>query len=167
MQGVKMKLDKVEDLLEDIFSIPDQAIAIEKEWLEITDLFAASIAKAADLLVIQTYSDRYQGCQPYLQICYEDDRAMTIEAVSNRFLNQRLSLDAQNTMAELGWELKNEPGLPNYLIFLRSEEADPQFIAQLFTKTLRDVYGIAPSDTIEISERSGIWPQDNEGVEHE
>jgi hypothetical protein len=92
---------------------------------------------------------------------------MTIEAVSNRFLNQRLSLDAQNTMAELGWELKNEPGLPNYLIFLRSEEADPQFIAQLFTKTLRDVYGIAPSDTIEISERSGIWPQDNEGVEHE
>lgn len=162
-----MKLNNVEELLEDIFSIPDQAITIEKEWLEIKDLFASSIARADDLLIIQTYSDRYQGCQPYLQICYEDDRAMTIEAVSNRFLNQPLSLDAQNTMAELGWELKNEPGLPNYLIFLRSEEADPQFIAQLFTKTLRDVYGIAPSDTIEISERSGVWPQENEGVQHE
>jgi len=167
MQGVKMKLDKVEDLLEDIFSIPDQAIAIEKEWLEITDLFASSIARADDLLIIQTYSDRYQGCQPYLQICYEDDRAMTIEAVSNRFLQQPLSLDAQNTMKELGWELKDEPGLPNYLMFLRKEEANPHFIAQIFTRTLRDVYGIAPSDTIEISERSGIWPEENEGVQHE
>ena len=162
-----MKLDKVEDLLEDIFSIPDQAIAIEKEWLEITDLFATSIAKADDLLIIQTYSDRYQGCQPYLQICYEDDRAMTIEAVSNRFLNQPLSLDAQNTMVELGWELSNEAGFPNYFKFLNRDYAEPQIVAQLFTKTLRDVYGIAPSDTIEIMERDGIWPSENEEAGYE
>lgn len=162
-----MKLDKVEDLLEDIFSIPDQAITIEKEWLEIKDLFASSIARANDLLIIQTYSDRYQGCQPYLQICYEDDRAMTIEAVSNRFLNQPLSLDAQNTMAELGWELSNEAGFPNYFKFLRREDADPQIVAQLFTKTLRNVYGIVPSDTIEIMERDGIWPSESEEVGNE
>ena len=162
-----MKLDKVEDLLEDIFSIPDQAIAIEKEWLEITDLFATSIAKADDLLIIQTYSDRYQGCQPYLQICYEDDRAMTIEAVSNRFLNQPLSIDAQNTMAELGWTLSDDDGLPNYMQFLNKENADSIVIAQLFAKTFRDVYGISTSDIIEIGEGSGIWPNESEEAGYE
>ena len=159
-----MKLEKVDDLLADIFSVPENAIAIAAEWLDITNLFATAIARADDLLIIQTYSDRYQGCQPYLQICYEDDRAMTIEAVSNRFLNQPLSLDAQNTMAELGWELSDETGFPNYFKFLNRDYAEPEIVAQLFTKTLRDVYGIAPSDTIEIMERDGIWPQKDEEV---
>ena len=162
-----MKLEKVDDLLADIFSVPENAIAIAAEWLDITNLFATAIARADDLLIIQTYSDRYQGCQPYLQICYEDDRAMTIEAVSNRFLNQPLSLDAQNTMAELGWDLSNEAGFPNYFKFLNRDYAEPQIVAQLFTKTLRDVYGIAPSDTIEIMERDGIWPSESEEAGYE
>lgn len=162
-----MKLEKVDDLLADIFSVPENAIAIAAEWLDITNLFATAIARADDLLIIQTYSDRYQGCQPYLQICYEDDRAMTIEAVSNRFLNQPLSLDAQNTMAELGWELSDETGFPNYFKFLNRDYAEPEIVAQLFTKTLRDVYGIIPSDTIEIMERDGIWPSESEDVSNE
>ena len=92
---------------------------------------------------------------------------MTIEAVSNRFLNQPLSLDAQNTMAELGWDLSNEAGFPNYFKFLNRDYAEPQIVAQLFTKTLRDVYGIAPSDTIEIMERDGIWPSESEEAGYE
>lgn len=162
-----MKLNNVEDLLEDIFSIPDQAIAIEKEWLEITNLLETAIAHADDLLIIQTYSDRYTHCKPYLQICYEDDRAMTIEAVSNKFLTPPLSPDAQNTMAELGWELSDDPGFPNYFKFLNKDYAEPQIVAQLFTKTLRDVYGIAPSDTIEIMERDGVWPSATEEAGYE
>lgn len=157
-----MNLETVEDLLQDIFSLSDSSVAVAKRWLEITDTFVAAIAHADDLLVIQINSDRYGGCQPYLQICYEDDRAMTIEAVSNRFLQPPLSLDAQNTMIELGWELSDEKGLPNYFKFLNKESAQPQVIAQLFTKTLRDVYGISHSDTIEIMERDGVWPSESE-----
>ena len=157
-----MKLENVEDLLQDIFEVSEQGLEIEKFWLETTKILYTAIAHADDLLVIQTESERYEGCQPYLQICYEDDRAMTIEAVSNKFLDQPLSIDAQNTMTELGWTLSDDEGLPNYMQFLIRENADSMVIAQLFTKTLRDVYGISTSDSIEISTGSGFWPKENE-----
>ncbi len=157
-----MKLNKVEDLLQDIFEVSEQGLEIEKFWLETTNVLAAAIAHADDLLVIQTASERYKGCQPYLQICYEDDRAMTIEAVSNKFLDQPLSIDAQNTMAELGWTLSDEEGMPNYTQFLTRENADAMVVGQLFAKTLRDVYGISTSDIIQIGEGSGIWPSEDE-----
>jgi hypothetical protein len=65
-------------------------------------------------------------------------------------------------MAELGWTLSDEEGLPNYMQFLIRENADSMVVAQLFAKTLRDVYGISTSDSIAISKRTGFWPKDNE-----
>ena len=152
-----MTIDNVDQLIQSIFEIPEDAVKSASDWLEITRLLAEFIAKADDLLVIQTYSDRYETCHPYLQICYEDDRAMTIEAVSNKFLRPKLSIDAQNTMLELGWELSDDPNLPNYFKFLHKEEATSDYVAQLFTMTLRCVYGIATDDTIEISTGKGVW----------
>ena len=152
-----MTIDNVDQLIQSIFEIPEDAVKSASDWLEITRLLAEFIAKADDLLVIQTYSDRYETCHPYLQICYEDDRAMTIEAVSNKFLRPKLSIDAQNTMLELGWELSDDPNLPNYFKFLHKEYATPDYVAQLFTMTLRCVYGIGTDDTIEISTGKGVW----------
>jgi hypothetical protein len=74
-----------------------------------------------------------------------------------------LSVDAQNTMNEFGWELSEEENMPNYFKFLHKENADPQVVAELFTKTLRQVYGITPSDNIEVRAGQGIWSnQDSE-----
>lgn len=156
-----MKIANVDQLIESIFELPKEALVLAEEWLSITKLFAEAIAKADDLLIIQTHSDRYEGCHPYLQICYEDDGAMTIEAVSNRFLMPPLSPDAQNTMSELGWELSDEPGLPNYFIFLHKEDAQPEIVAELFTKTLRLAYGIQVDDPLEISTARGVWSSDD------
>lgn len=156
-------MNNVDQLIEDILGVPEQAVTVAQEWLEITRLFADMIEAANDLLIIQTYSKRYTNCHPYLQICYEDDRAMTIEAVSNKFLRPMLSIDAQNTMNELGWDLSEEENMPNYFKFLHKEDADPQVVAELFTRTLRQVYGITPSDTIEVRTGKGIWSnQDSE-----
>ena len=152
-----MTIDNVDQLIQSIFEIPEDAVKSARDWLEITRLLAEFIAKADDLLVIQTYSERYETCHPYLQICFEDDRAMTIEAVSNKFLRPKLSIDAQNTMFELGWELSDDPNLPNYFKFLHKEDATPDYVAQLFTMTLRCAYGIDTDDTIEISTGKGIW----------
>jgi hypothetical protein len=162
-----MKIDNVDDLLVDILGVPDNAIAEEQWWLDTTKLFADAIAAAKDILVIDASSDRFNDGHPYLQICYEDDGAMTIEAVSSKFLDPGLSLDAQNTLAELGWQFTNEEKSPNYFQFLHTEEADPKIVAELFTRTFRSVYGITPSDTIEISMGKGIWPSESEEVEHE
>lgn len=152
-----MKIDTVDQFIQSIFEIPDNAVNIAEGLLEITNLFTKVISKADDLLIIQTHSDRYETCHPYLQICYEDDRAMTIEAVSNKFLRPQLSIDAQNTMLELGWELSDEPNFPNYLKFLHKEDACPNYVAQLFSRTLRCAYGVTAADMIEISTGKGVW----------
>ncbi len=152
-----MKIDNVDQLLENILEIPSDAVEIAEEWLSITRLLAEWIEKADDLLIIQTHSGRYTSCHPYLQICYEDDRAMTIEAVSNNFLRPQLPIDAQNTMLELGWELTEEPGLPNYFQFLHKEDASPLQLAELFTLTLRNAYGITLEDAIEVCTGKGVW----------
>ena len=161
-----MKIDNVDDLLVDILSVPDHAVHDAKGWLEITEMFEKAIAAADDLLIIDTETDHYEDCQPYLQICFEDDGAMTIEAVSNQFLKPGLSPDAQNSMAELGWQLSNERS-PNYFQFLLKDDAHPMVIARLFAQTLRIVYGITPADTIEVSLGKGLWPSESEEAGHE
>ena len=156
-----MKIDNVDDLLEDILGVPDYAMKEANGWLEITEMFEKAISSADDLLIIDTETNRYEGCQPYLQICYEDDGAMTIEAVSNKFLSPALPPDAQNSLAELGWQLSEEEGLPNYFQFLHKEEADPKIIAQLFAQTFRTVYGVTPSDSFDIRQGYGLAERNN------
>jgi hypothetical protein len=161
-----MKIDNVDDLLVDILSVPDHAVHDAKGWLEITEMFEKAIAVADDLLIIDTETDHYEDCQPYLQICFEDDGAMTIEAVSNQFLKPGLSPDAQNSMTELGWQLSDERS-PNYFQFLLKDDAHPKVIARLFAQTLRIIYGITPADTIEVSLGKGLWPSESEEAGHE
>ena len=156
-----MKIDNVDDLLIDILGVPDHALKEAEGWLEITKLFEKAISSANDLLVIDTETTHYEDCQPYLQICYEDDGAMTIEAVSSKFLSPALSPDAQNSLAELGWQLSEEEGSPNYFQFLHKEEADPKIIAQLFAQTFRTVYGVTPSDSFDIRQGYGLTKRNN------
>ncbi len=159
-RGKKMGIENVDQLIEDIFEIPSNAAEIAEVWLSITAQLSTFIESSNDLLIVQTNSSLYETCHPYLQICYEDDGAITIEAVSNKFLRPELSIDAQNTMLELGWELSDESALPNYFRFLHKEEAGPKIVAELFTKTLRCAYGITPQDSIEIRAGRGIWSND-------
>jgi len=156
-----MKIDNVDDLLVDILGVPDHALKEAKGWLEITEMFEKAISSADDLLIIDTETEHYEGCQPYLQICFEDDGAMTIEAVSSKFLSPALSPDAQNSLAELGWQLSEEEGLPNYFQFLHKEEADPKIIAQLFAQTFRTAYGVTPSDSFDIRQGYGLAERNN------
>lgn len=150
-----MKINDVDDLLMEIFGVPEDALAEAAAWLEITEMFEQAIMTANDILVIDTETDFYQNCQPYIQICYEDDGAMTVEAVSNQFLNPGLSPDAQNTLGELGWQLSREEGLPNYFQFLRAEDVTPVQVAQLIAKTFRSVYGLKTTDSIKIRSFKG------------
>jgi len=165
--GITLKIDNVDDLLVDILGVPNYALNDAIRWVEITEIFEKAISSAKDLLIIDAETDRYEDCQPYIQICYEDDGAMTIEAVSSHFLDPGLSPDAQNTLVELGWQVTEDPKLPNYFQFLHNDEASSREIAELFTKTFRNVYGISPTDTIEIRARKGIWPSGREEEEYE
>ena len=54
------KLNEVEDLIQDIFSVPDDAVGIAKEWLDLTEIFTTAIATSDDLLIIQAFSNQFE-----------------------------------------------------------------------------------------------------------
>jgi hypothetical protein len=55
-----MKIDDVDQFIESVFEVPQEALYLAEEWLSITRLLAEAIAKADDLLIIQAHSDRYE-----------------------------------------------------------------------------------------------------------
>jgi hypothetical protein len=44
-------------------------------------------------------------------------------------------------MSVIGWDLPSED-LPNFIMFLESAESGDRSLAQIFTKTLREGYGL-------------------------
>jgi hypothetical protein len=46
-------------------------------------------------------------------------------------------------MSVIGWDLPSED-LPNFIMFLESDESSDHSVAKIFTKTLREGYGLEP-----------------------
>ncbi len=144
-------IDDVDSLLSDILCIPDDAVSEAQGWLKYTDLISQQITACRDTFILQVDTGQFSKCFPYVQLCKEEDGAMTIEAVSGRFLRPNLSPDAQNTLAELGWAPpEDSSSAPNYWQFLRDEAAQAHLVAELLIKTLRDVYGVTLRHLIEL-----------------
>ena len=151
------KLETVDDLINEIFGVPDDSVEEAQSWTDLTEMFAALVACTTNTLVIDVESDEWTSCPPYMQICVEDDRACTLEAISNRFLEPPVSLDGLNTLTEMGWELPIDKRTPNFHQFVSGDNAQPYQIASTIIKTFRDVYlvrsdtkfSIGPVDVIE------------------
>jgi len=75
----------------------------------------------------------------YFQGFFDDEGRVTIEAVSNQFLEKKLSESQHETMISLGWEPPTE-GLPNYIQFLDFEASKKSRISKLILDSLRDGY---------------------------
>jgi hypothetical protein len=137
---VESKLETVDDLISVLFGIPYYAEDDSQGWVFLSEMFSALVACTTNTLVIDVESDEWTSCPPYIQICVEDDRAFNLEAISNRFLDPPVSLDGLNTLTEMGWELPIDKKTPNFHQLLSGDDAKPQQIASIITKTFRDVY---------------------------
>ena len=129
--------------------LPDHS-PLEPEWESLVQAVAAMITLAPEYVVLQTYTPHDRSSGPYVQTLQEADGAMTLEAVSNRFLEVPLGPSQMRQLADMGWEAPGEePGLPNYTRFLESEEVEPGSVARFLVLTLRDVYGVTVHDQFE------------------
>jgi len=114
-------------------------------WVRLHKFVAALVALTHDVVVISVSVPHFDG-PVYVQMCREDDGALTLEAESNAYLEPPLSPDAINTVKELGWEEPRDETLPNYVKFLEREEAAPGAVARILIDTLRLVYLTKPND---------------------
>ena len=106
---------------------------------------AALVALTSDIVVINVETERYPD-GVYVQLCREDDGALTIEAVSNRYLTPPLTPDEITALHALGWEDPHEEDLPNYTRYLEPDQTAPGDVAEFLVRTLQQVYGTKPSD---------------------
>jgi tRNA A37 threonylcarbamoyladenosine modification protein TsaB len=72
----------------------------------------------------------------YFQGFFDDEGRVTIEAVSNNYLQKKLTMAQHAAMIDLGWEPPTE-GIPNYIKFLDFEGSKKTKLARLISDTLR------------------------------
>ena len=106
---------------------------------------SALVALTDDIVVINVTTERYPD-GIYVQLCREDDGALSVEAVSSKFLKSPLTPDEISTLHSLGWEDPLDEELPNYIRYLEPGETSPGEVAEFLVKTLQSVYGTKPSD---------------------
>jgi hypothetical protein len=122
------------------------------EWNALIETLAAMITLSSEYVVLQVYTPHDNACGPYVQTLQEEDGALHLEAASNQFLDPKIGPDAINTLREMGWdEPTNDEGIPNFKIFLRSEEASPGEVARFLVATLRDAYLVTTHDSFEFA----------------
>lgn len=87
----------------------------------------------------------------YFQGFFDDEGRVTIEAVSNQFLQKKLTDPQHSAMLELGWEPPTE-GIPNYIKFLDFDESKKSRLSKLISDSLRLGYQeTADTLTIDVS----------------
>ena len=84
----------------------------------------------------------------YFQGFFDNEGRVTIEAVSNQFLQKKLTDSQHTAMLELGWEPPTE-GIPNYIRFLDFDESKKSRLSKLISDSLRLGYQ-EPVDTLKI-----------------
>lgn len=81
----------------------------------------------------------------YFQGFFDSDGRLTIEAVSNNYLDVKLTDKQIQKMHDLGWEFPSE-ALPNFIKFLDLDESKKPRVAKLIIESLRDGYEISPNE---------------------
>ena len=112
-----------------------------QSWDEVKETFKAALEKhQGSRFIIEILSAEYQDI--YFQGYAEPDGAWTIEAAADLSVRPLLTEDQKVKMSMIGWDRPSE-GLPNFIMFLEADESENDDIAEIFTKSLRDGYGLS------------------------
>lgn len=126
--------------------------ALEPIWDPLVETLAAMITLSGEYVVLQVTTPHDGECGPYVQTLQEEDGALTLEAVSNEFVDPPLGPDSVNTLREMGWTApEGEEGLPNFRILLEADEVEPGHVARFLVATLRDAYLVTPKVSFELA----------------
>ena len=95
--------------------------------------------KRGKRFIFEIESDLYKDI--YFQGYSEPDQSRTIEAAADLSVRPKLSDKQKLAMSVIGWDLPSED-LPNFIMFLETNESGDQSLAQVFTRTLREGYAL-------------------------
>jgi hypothetical protein len=117
-----------------------QIVGKQRTWEEVEKFFIHSLSsKRGKRFIFEIESDVYKDI--YFQGYSEPDLSRTIEAAADLSVRPNLSDKQKLAMSVIGWDLPSED-LPNFIMFLESAESGDRSLAQIFTKTLREGYGL-------------------------
>ena len=117
-----------------------QVVATQRTWEEVERFFVQALSsKRGKRFIFEIESSVYNDI--YFQGYSEPDLSRTIEAAADLSVRPKLSDKQKLSMSAIGWDLPSED-LPNFIMFLESAESGDRSLAQIFTKTLREGYGL-------------------------
>jgi len=117
-----------------------QLVATQRTWAEVETFFVQALSnKRGKRFIFEIESNIYTDI--YFQGYSEPDLSRTIEAAADLAVRPKLSDKQKLAMSVIGWDLPSED-LPNFIMFLESAESGDRSLAQIFTKTLREGYGL-------------------------
>ena len=117
-----------------------QVVATQRTWEEVERFFVQALSnKRGKRFIFEIESDVYTDI--YFQGYSEPDLSRTFEAAADLSVRPLLSDKQKLGMSVIGWDLPSED-LPNFIMFLESSESGDRSLAQIFTKTLREGYGL-------------------------
>jgi serine/threonine protein kinase len=117
-----------------------QLVATQRTWAEVETFFIQALSnKRGKRFIFEIESNIYTDI--YFQGYSEPDLSRTIEAAADLSVRPKLSDKQKLAMSVIGWDLPSED-LPNFIMFLESAESGDRSLAQIFTKTLREGYGL-------------------------
>jgi len=108
--------------------------------------FVAALVALTDDVVVINVAATDSHPEVYVQLCREDDGALTLEAVSNEFLDGTLTPDQVSTLLSMGWQEPIDSAMPNFHRFVSARETAPGEVADFLVRTLIQVYGTHPRD---------------------
>jgi len=117
-----------------------QIVATQRTWEEVERFFVQALSnKRGKRFIFEIESSVYTDI--YFQGYSEPDLSRTIEAAADLSVRPKLSDKQKLAMSVIGWDLPSED-LPNFIMFLESSESGDRSLAQIFTRTLREGYGL-------------------------
>jgi len=117
-----------------------QVVATQRTWEEVERFFVQALSnKRGKRFIFEIESSVYTDI--YFQGYSEPDLSRTIEAAADLSVRPKLSDKQKLSMSAIGWDLPSED-VPNFIMFLESAESGDRSLAQIFTKTLREGYGL-------------------------
>ena len=115
-------------------------MATQRTWEEVERFFVQALSsKRGKRFIFEIESNIYTDI--YFQGYSEPDLSRTIEAAADLSVRPKLTDKQKLSMSAIGWDLPSED-LPNFIMFLESAESSDRSLAQIFTKTLREGYGL-------------------------
>jgi hypothetical protein len=117
-----------------------QIVGTHNSWSEVETFFTKALSsKRGKRFIFEIESDVYSDI--YFQGYSEPDLSRTIEAAADLSVTPPLTDSQKLSMSVIGWDLPSED-LPNFIMFLESSESNDASIAEIFSRTLREGYGL-------------------------